>query len=58
LQQGMDGGEFREIEIEVAVWALLGIMFPYFYPTHSGDAPLPNEVIQEVATIFLNGICK
>lgn len=58
LQQGMDNGEFRKMRVEAAVWGLLGIMFPYFYPAHSGDSPVPDETIQEVATIFLDGICK
>lgn len=58
LQQGMDNGEFRKMRAEAAVWGLLGIMFPYFYPAHSGDSPVPDETIQEVATIFLDGICK
>ncbi len=56
LQKGIDSGEFRKMQIEVAVWALLGIMFPYFYPTHSGDSPLPDKTIQEVIDIYLNGI--
>ncbi|NUQ60786.1 MAG: TetR/AcrR family transcriptional regulator, partial [Anaerolineales bacterium] len=43
LQQGMDNGEFRKMRAEAAVWGLLGIMFPYFYPAHSGDSPVPDE---------------
>ncbi len=58
LQQGIDRGEFRQMHVEAAVWGLLGIMFPYFYPAHSGDNPVPDETIREVVTIFLNGICK
>jgi len=58
LQKGMDHGEFRKMKIEAAVWGLLGIMFPYFYPTHSGNSPVPDETIREVITIFLDGISK
>jgi AcrR family transcriptional regulator len=58
LQSGIEKGEFREIHAEVAVWALLGIMFPYFYPAHSGNLPVPEETIDEVVSIYLGGICK
>jgi AcrR family transcriptional regulator len=58
LQAGMKNGEFREIEPEVAVWALLGIMFPYFYPAHNGDSPVPEGTIHEVTRIYLTGIRK
>jgi len=56
LKQGMESGEFREIRLDVAIWALLGIMFPYFYPAHSGGEAVPEQTIQEVQEIFLNGI--
>ncbi|MDR3577767.1 MAG: TetR/AcrR family transcriptional regulator [Anaerolineaceae bacterium] len=58
FQAGMDTGEFRRIHPDVAVWALLGIMFPYFYPTHSGNLPVPAEIIDEVVGIYLAGVCK
>jgi AcrR family transcriptional regulator len=56
LQRGMKAGEFRKINPEVAVWALLGIMYPYFYPGHSESAAVPAETIREVVKIFLGGI--
>ena len=56
LQAGMQNGEFRLMPSGVAVWSLLGIMFPYFYPAHAGEAPLPMETINEVARIYLAGI--
>ena len=56
LQVGMQNHEFRQIDPEVAVWALLGIMFPYFYPAHGGSLPIPQETIREVIKIYLTGI--
>ena len=58
LLTGMENGEFRQIQPEVAVWALLGIMFPYFYPSHAGELPVPAETINEVVRIYLTGISK
>lgn len=56
LQEGMHRGELRTMPGDVAVWALLGIMYPYFYPNHSTDLPISTETIQEVVSIILNGI--
>ena len=58
LQEGMDRGEFQALNAEVATWSLLGIMYPYFYPAHSGEKPIPTETIQEIVSIYLNGVKK
>jgi AcrR family transcriptional regulator len=55
LQEGIDRGEFRTLNAEVATWSLLGIMYPYFYPSHS-TRPLAPETIQEIVSIYLNGV--
>jgi AcrR family transcriptional regulator len=58
FQQGVDAGEFRPLQTEVATWALMGIMYPYFYPPHTGDKPLSPETIQTIANIYLNGVTQ
>ena len=58
LQRGVERGEFQVVNIEVATWALLGIMYPYFYPAHSGNQPIKPETIGEIIGIYLNGISK
>ncbi len=58
FQAGIERGEFKQLNAEVATWALLGMMYPYFYPTHTGDKPVPANVIDEIVTIFLKGIEK
>jgi AcrR family transcriptional regulator len=58
FQTGLENGEFRKIHPDVAVWALLGIMFPYFYPAHSGNLSVPAEITDDVVRIYLTGICK
>jgi AcrR family transcriptional regulator len=56
LSEGMKQGEFRRIDPLVATWVLLGMMYPYFYPAHSGRGSLPPKTIAELLTIFLQGI--
>ncbi len=58
FQQGVDNGEFRPLQTEVATWALMGIMYPYFYPAHTGEKPLPAETIQTIVDIYLNGVTQ
>lgn len=55
-QRGVDRGEFRPHDPEIITWALLGLMYPYFYPAHTGNRPLPEAVIESITTIFLDGI--
>jgi AcrR family transcriptional regulator len=58
LQSGMEKGEFRPLDAETAAWALLGIMYPYFYPAHSGNRPIEANTIDEIVTIYLNGLTQ
>jgi len=58
LQGGMERGEFRPLDAKTAAWALLGIMYPYFYPAHSGDRPIEPGTIDEIVTIYLNGLTQ
>jgi AcrR family transcriptional regulator len=56
LQSGMENGEFRRLDPEIAAWALLGMMYPYFYPSQTRNSPIPEETIQQILTIYLDGI--
>jgi AcrR family transcriptional regulator len=58
LRAGMDQGEFKHVRPDVATWTLLGMMFPYFFPAHARTGGLPEEVIQEIATVYLDGISR
>ena len=58
LQEGMDRREFQALNADIATWSLLGIMYPYFYPAHSGEKPIPAGTIQEIVSIYLNGVKK
>jgi hypothetical protein len=58
FEAGVKNGEFRPIDPTIATWALLGIMYPYFYPAHSGATPLHPETIRQVISIYLNGVAQ
>jgi AcrR family transcriptional regulator len=56
LEAGMETGELRHMDPSVATWALLGIMYPYFYPAHSNELPAPGDVAGRLADIYLDGL--
>lgn len=58
FQAGVKNGEFRAINPSVATWALLGMMYPYFYPAHTGSTPLHPETIREIVSIYMNGVAR
>ncbi len=57
LQAGSGSGEFKPLDPEIATWSLLGMMFPYFYPSHAGEA-LADETIRQIQAVYLNGIVR
>lgn len=56
LEDGMRSGELRKTDPSVATWVLLGMMYPYFYPAHSHDLPVPADVARQLADIFMDGM--
>lgn len=56
LEAGMRSGELRPMDPGVATWALLGMMYPYFYPAHAHDLPAPADVAHQLAELFLDGM--
>ena len=58
FKAGIASGEFQAFDAEVSTWALLGMLYPYFYPAHTGDSPLAVKTINELVNIYLNGVKK
>jgi AcrR family transcriptional regulator len=58
FEAGVANGEFRPIDPAIATWALLGIMYPYFYPAHSGATPVRAEIIQQIISIYMDGVAQ
>jgi AcrR family transcriptional regulator len=57
LKVGVESGELKPLDTGVATWALLGMMYPYFYPAHSYDVPSPSDVAEQLLEIYLDGVC-
>lgn len=57
IQTGIEQGEFREMDTEIATWGLLGLMYPYLYP-HVGVALLSSDKIELIISMYMKGIQK
>ena len=54
LQIGIAAGEVRPINPSLATWLLLGMAYPFFYPSHLlGD---PDETIAVIVSVFFDGV--
>lgn len=56
LEAGIEKGELRFVDSQVATWSLLGMMYPYFYPVHSADVSLSPDKIEQLVTLYLDGV--
>ena len=65
LEQGMQQGELRRLDVQVAAWVLLGILYPYFStgsaaqlsPEHMSERLSTERHISDVlVTVFFHGM--
>jgi AcrR family transcriptional regulator len=58
LTAGMARGDLRPMNANIATWALLGMMYPYFHPAPPSQA-LPTEtVVDALLAIYLDGLAS
>jgi AcrR family transcriptional regulator len=56
LADGVALGEFRPLDVNLVVWTLLGMMYPFFYPGQERDGRDIQEALQTILKIFFEGI--
>jgi AcrR family transcriptional regulator len=56
MEAGIASGELRPMDPHLATWTLLGMIHPYLYPADSDDAELSDEAIEQMVTIYLDGV--
>jgi hypothetical protein len=54
LQTGIARGELRPVNVQLATWLLLGMAYPFFSPTHPGEAM--DEVVELIVSVFFDGL--
>jgi len=55
LQRGMNRGELRPMDVHLAAWILLGMMYPFFYPAHASELGAPAAAIDLMLQVFFDG---
>lgn len=58
IQTGIEDGEFREMDTNIAIWGLLGLLYPYMYPNHFGLSALSADKIELIISMYMKGIQK
>ncbi len=56
--RGISRGEIRPMDPSLVVWALLGILYPYFYPSQVAEVPLAGDVAEQISQIFWQGVSR
>jgi AcrR family transcriptional regulator len=58
IEAGVAAGEFQPVDAQLAAWILLGMMYPFFYPSQEREGMATGLAIDSLLSIFFNGIRK
>lgn len=58
LRSGIERGDLRPMDVRLAAWILLGMAYPFLYPAHERELGPPEEAIELMLTIFLQGAAR
>ncbi len=56
LQEGMQRNQLRQIDLNLAVWSLLGLMYPFFTPGHAVSQEGQERVVKSILEIYFEGM--
>jgi AcrR family transcriptional regulator len=55
LTEGVTSGELLPMDTATATWVLLGMMYPFFYPSQNRAAGETGQAVQLMLSIFFDG---
>jgi AcrR family transcriptional regulator len=55
LRTGVAAGNLRSMDAGIATWVLLGMMYPFLYPTYQHELGSTDEAIELILAIFFDG---
>jgi AcrR family transcriptional regulator len=56
FSEGVRSGEFRPIDAQLAVWGLLGMMYPFFNPEHTLQPARAEQVVDFILSAYFEGV--
>jgi AcrR family transcriptional regulator len=54
--EGVQSGEFRPIDIQLAVWGLLGLMYPFFNPEYALQPGRAEQIVDFILSVYFEGV--
>jgi AcrR family transcriptional regulator len=58
LQTGIEQGELREMDVHLATWMLMGMIYPFCYPAHEREVGSPDKMIDLLLKLYFEGANK
>ena len=56
FDEGIQAGELRPLDSNSMTWALLGMLYPYFYTANNLELPQDETISGQLVTIFFDGV--
>ena len=56
LRGGVERGELKPVNVQLATWILLGMAYPFFYPAHEHALGGVHEALDLMVTTFFDGL--
>ena len=56
LEEGMASGELRQTDPELATWVLLGMVYPFFFPSQARPENVSPAAIDTMLNIYFDGM--
>lgn len=58
LVEGIASGDLQPVDARNATWILLGMMYPFLYPSHDAGLSPTTEAIDLMVNIFFDGLSR
>lgn len=56
FERGISQGELQAFKPRLLTWSLLGLLYPYFYPSQGRFYPLDSHLPEQLCAIFFAGV--
>jgi len=58
LRGGVERGELKPVNVQLATWILLGMAYPFFYPAHEHELGGVSEAMDLMVNVFFDGLAS
>ena len=58
LRGGVERGELKPVNVQLATWILLGMAYPFLYPAHEHELGGVSEAMDLMVNVFFDGLAS